>query len=190
MQPAWQLELGTRWSEPHRHHHDLEHLREVLDALELLASDGLEFDLALARRAAWFHDAVYDVFRDDNEERSAALTRRMLPPSMREDVARLVLMTKTHIVDDGDVDAAALCDADLSVLGSAPDRYKRYARAVRLEYAHVSDPEFRRGRVRILSDLLARDPLFATEPGRDRWEEPARRNVADEIARLQPLSSV
>ncbi|MGH3425443.1 MAG: HD domain-containing protein, partial [Nocardioidaceae bacterium] len=162
VQPAWQLELGRRWSEPHRHHHDLEHLREVLDALEGLASDGLEFDLTLVRRAAWFHDAVYDVHRDDNEERSAALALRMLPTSSkRDEVARLVMVTKDHVVGPDDRDGAALCDADLSVLAGTAERYGRYADAIRLEYEHVPDAQYRRARARVLTDLLAHDPLYA-----------------------------
>lgn len=190
MQPAWQFELGRRWSEPHRHHHDLEHLREVLDALEALSADGLEFDLPLARRAAWFHDAVYDVYRDDNEERSAALARRILPESMRERVAGLVLVTKDHLPPAGDAEAAALCDADLSVLGATGERYELYAHAIRLEYEHVPEQVFRRERARVLERLLGRDHLYATTPGRTRWEASARHNVAAEIRRLRPLTSV
>jgi hypothetical protein len=37
-------ELLTRWSEPHRRHHDGAHLREVLDAVAQLAEHGLVFD--------------------------------------------------------------------------------------------------------------------------------------------------
>jgi predicted metal-dependent HD superfamily phosphohydrolase len=58
-------ELLARWSEPHRRHHDGAHLREVLDAVTLLAEHGLVFDRDAVDLAAWFHDAVYDVGRDD-----------------------------------------------------------------------------------------------------------------------------
>lgn len=190
MEPAWQLELGRRWSEPHRHHHDLEHLRDVLDALAVLAADGTPFDLPLVRRAAWFHDAVYDVHRSDNEERSASLALRMLPESMRDEVAHLVMTTKGHIVEPGDLNAAALCDADLSVLGASQERYAEYARAIRQEYEHVPEEDYRRERAVVLSELLAHDPLFSTEAGRTRWEQRARRNVSAEIRRLRPLSSL
>lgn len=178
------MELGKRWAEPHRTYHGIEHLRDVLDALELIAADGWPFDLELARRAAWFHDAVYDVRRDDNEERSAALAHRMLPAAMAEPVARLVLLTKDHVVEPGDAVGAALCDADLSILGSAPQRYARYCTEVRDEYDHVPDALYRRERTRVLLALLDHEPMYASEPGRVHWETEARDNVTKEVASL------
>jgi predicted metal-dependent HD superfamily phosphohydrolase len=177
-------ELLARWSEPHRRHHNVIHLREMLGAIESLADDGLQFDRDAVELAAWFHNAVYDVTRDDNEDRSADLARELLGSApLRDEVARLVLLTKTHDVADGDMNGAVLNDADMSILGSAPDRYRSYARGVREEYAHISDAEYAATRVRLLTALLD-GPLYFTEPGRRRWEAQARRNVADEIRRL------
>ncbi len=49
-----------------------------------------------------------------------------------------MLVTKTHKLTDDDVNGAVLSDADLSVLGSHPGRYRAYADAVREEYADDS----------------------------------------------------
>ncbi|MEX3769344.1 hypothetical protein ABFW14_20800, partial [Mycolicibacterium fortuitum] len=85
-------DLLARWSEPHRKHHNVAHLREVLDAIGILADGGLQFDREAVELAAWFHDAVYEIGRDDNEDRSAALARQLLAESAdRDEVARLVL---------------------------------------------------------------------------------------------------
>lgn len=180
------MELGKRWSEPHRSYHDLDHLREVLDALELLAGDGLAFDLSLARRAAWFHDAVYDVHRDDNEERSADLARWLLPDLMAAPVVRLVLATKDHDPDPDDVEAAALCDADLAILAAGTARYRSYAQGIREEYEHVPEMHYRTERVRVLTALLDKDCLYTTSPGQVRWEAKARLNVLTEIESMTP----
>jgi predicted metal-dependent HD superfamily phosphohydrolase len=51
----------------------------VLDAVALLAERGLVVDRDAVDLAAWFHDAVYDVGRDDNEDRSAELARHSDP---------------------------------------------------------------------------------------------------------------
>lgn len=189
MRPAWQIELGRRWTEPHRHHHGIEHLREVLIALDLLTADGLAFDTALARRGAWFHDAIFDVTRDDNEEASAELARQLIGGPMGERVADLVMTTRDH-VPGADPEAVALCDADLSVLGSRADRYGQFARGVRAEYAHVPEPVFRNERAAVLRRLLAHERVYASAEGRARWEDDARRNVQDEIRQLVPLASV
>jgi len=69
------------------------------------------------------------------------------------------------------------------VLGSAPVRYQAYAAAVREEYAEVPDDVFKPARAQVLSALLD-GQLFHTAVGRERWEERARRNIAEEIAEL------
>ncbi|MDT4998365.1 MAG: hypothetical protein QOK12_470, partial [Mycobacterium sp.] len=177
-------ELLDRWSEPQRRHHNVAHLREVLAAIGLLADRGLAFDRDAVDLAAWFHDAVYDVGRDDNEDRSAELARERLAASpLRDEVARLVLLTKTHLPADGDVNGAVFSDADLSVLGSDPARYARYAAAVREEYAAVPDDVFARTRVRVLTALLE-GSVFHTQAGRELWEDRARSNLTGEIRDL------
>lgn len=181
----WRAELERRWAEPHRHHHDLSHLRGVLAALDTLHDAGEEFDVDVVRRAAWFHDAIYDPRRDDNEERSARLALDLLSSDENPvEVARLVRITRTHEVVADDSFAAALCDADLSVLASADDRYRQYAHGVRMEYAHVPDAGFAHARAAILQGLLSRPALFSTATGRTRWEAPARANLTAEIAEL------
>ena len=177
-------DLLARWSETHRKHHTVAHLHEMLDAIGLLAESGLEFDREAVELAAWFHDAIYEIGRDDNEDRSADLARELLASSpIRDEVARLVLVTKTHKVPDDDINGAVLSDADLSVLGSQPLRYRAYAAAVREEYADVPDETFKPARAQVLSSLLD-GQLFHTTAGRERWEERARRNIAEEIAAL------
>jgi predicted metal-dependent HD superfamily phosphohydrolase len=181
---ALRNDLLARWSEPHRRHHNVAHLREVLDAVALLAEDGLSFDREAVELAVWFHDAVYAIGRDDNEDRSGDLAREMLPPSpLRDEVVRLVLATKTHKVAADDVNGAVLSDADLSVLGSPPQRYRAYAEAVRAEYAEIPDDVFGPARARVLSALLT-GRLFHTAPGVRRWEERARANLGAEIGLL------
>lgn len=177
-------DLLARWSETHRKHHTVTHLHEMLDAIGLLADAGVEFDREAVELAAWFHDAIYEIGRDDNEDRSAELARELLASSaVRDEVARLVLATKTHKVAANDVNGAVLSDADLSVLGSDAFRYRAYAAAVREEYAEIPDEVFNPARAQVLASLLD-GPLFHTAAGRERWDEAARRNLAEEIATL------
>jgi predicted metal-dependent HD superfamily phosphohydrolase len=171
--------LLRRYDEPHRRYHNVQHLAEVLDHLdELDAADAV-------RLAAWFHDAVYDPSRADNEERSAVLAEESLAghPAVAE-VARLVRLTATHDPAGDDRDGAALCDADLAILGADPERYAAYAAAVREEYAAVPDEAFRAGRADVLRRLLSRPSLFRTAPARRRWEAAARHNMETELMLL------
>jgi predicted metal-dependent HD superfamily phosphohydrolase len=180
--------LLGRWAEPHRAYHDLAHLAEVLQRVDLLAAEADRPDAV--RLAAWFHDAVYDPTAADNEERSAqlaetSLTRLRLAPDLVAEVARLVRLTATHDVGPDDANGAVLCDADLAVLASDDLRYSSYVEGVRREYAHVDDAAFAVGRAQVLSTLLDRPALFRTSHGRSVWEKPARANVTAELGRLR-----
>jgi predicted metal-dependent HD superfamily phosphohydrolase len=179
-------DLLRRYAEPHRRYHTTEHLADVLGHVDALAGEA--DDAEAVRLAAWFHDAVYDPARGDNEERSAALAEQSLAgtdlaPKAAE-VARLVRQTATHDPDEGDRDGAVLCDADLAILAADPERYAAYASAVREEYAAVPDEEFREGRAGVLRRLLDRTALFRTVTGRERWERAARHNVRTEVMLL------
>lgn len=172
-------ELLAAWDRPG--YHDLLHLTEVLDRLDLLADGGAGFDRPVVDLAAWFHDAVY-AGADDDEEQSARWAERALPESYAVEVARLVRMTVEHRPDDADANACALSDADLAILSASPDRYDVYVAGVRADFAHFSDADFGAGRRAVLEDLAARPRLFRTAQAVDLWEEAARANLARELS--------
>ena len=184
-------DLLRRYAEPHRRYHTAEHLAAVLDGVDELAAnaDADADDAEAVRLAAWFHDAVYDPVRGDNEERSAVLAERTLadagrPAPVIAEVARLVRLTTTHDPAEGDRNGAVLCDADLAILAADPERYAAYAAAVREEYAAVPDAAFRAGRADVLRGLLDLPALFRTPAGRERWEAAARHNLRTELMLL------
>ncbi|GAA3085281.1 hypothetical protein GCM10017600_58900 [Streptosporangium carneum] len=176
-------ELVARYGEPHRRYHTTAHLEAVLAHVDTLADSAANPDLV--RLAAWFHDAVYDPTRSDNEERSARLAERALPElgvpaEAVATVARLVRLTLTHAPAPGDADGAVLCDADLAILASSPEEYAAYAAAVREEYSFVPDEAFRQGRAAVLRSLLGLPAIFHIADLEDR----ARANIQAELARL------
>lgn len=176
-------ELLSRWGEQHRRYHDPRHLEHCLDSLAALG--GAEQVVELA---AWFHDAIHAGEAGADEEASARLAERalagLLPRADVTETARLVRLTATHAPADGDDNGARLCDADLAILGADPERYARYCRDVRVEYADVPLDDFRRGRQRVLSHLLGLDPLYRTPGGTRLWAAPARANLTAEAARI------
>jgi predicted metal-dependent HD superfamily phosphohydrolase len=180
-------ELLARYAEPHRRYHNTAHLAEVLDRVDELRGYASFADLV--RLAAWFHDAIYDPTRADNEERSARLAAETLAElgvrkQLYVEVSRLVLATRAHDPAAADRNGQVLCDADLAVLARPRPGYDDYARAIRAEYAHVPPTDFRTGRTRILHALLDRPTLYTSPPARARWEALARANIARELADL------
>ena len=186
-------QLLAAWADPARGYHDLRHLLEVLDHLDVLlealgADDADQVDADAVRLAAWFHDAVY-VGAPEDEDRSAALAEKDLTGTgvaadVVAEVARLVRLTATHDPEPEDLAGALLSDADLAVLAADPRRYAQYVDGVRREYAHLPDAVFAQGRADVLRGLLAGPTLFRTAPGRRLWEERARANVVAELAAL------
>jgi predicted metal-dependent HD superfamily phosphohydrolase len=184
--------LRVRYREPQRHYHTLEHVDELLtlfaaERARAQRPDHIEW-------AIWFHDAIYDPQRSDNEARSAALARASLIDAglARADISAVVALisaTADHQWRDGQPDTALFLDLDLSILGAAPDRYDAYVRQVRAEYAFVPEPVFRRKRAELLSAWLSRPALYFTEFARARFEPQARQNLARELAIEKPPRS-
>ncbi|MET0460566.1 MAG: hypothetical protein ABW195_15050 [Ilumatobacteraceae bacterium] len=200
LRAAWTVAVGSgpaelgalddvvgRHREPHRRYHGVRHVTWVVRHVHTLAGAVPVADLDAVVAAAFFHDAVYDPRAHDNEEQSALLAERVLTglgwsSDRAATVAALVRATADHEATDGD--GAVLLDADLAILGSEPAAYQAYVTGVRAEYAHLDDDTWRVGRAAVLGDLLGRRPLFATEPGRTRWQARAGANMAAELAAL------
>jgi predicted metal-dependent HD superfamily phosphohydrolase len=174
-------EFCTAYSGPGRFYHTLDHVLAVLGTVESLASHAN--NLNAVKLAAWLHDVIYDSKASDNEERSAEYALRLceelvIPEGQR--VAALIRKTKTHDAGD-DADAQVLLDADLAILGASEIDYQAYAVSIRREYAWVPEPEYRKGRRQVLERFLTRPRIFHFL---SHLEEPARRNLVAEIARL------
>ncbi len=177
-------ELIARYCDPVRRYHNHVHLADVLTGIDVLSPEAA--NRTAVELAAWFHDAVYDVRRDDNEEQSARLAESQLlaaglDEAQTQEVARLVRLTAGHDPSADDPDGAVLCDADLAILAGDETRYAAYANGVREEYAHVDDDTFRAARALVLRQLLSLPQLFNTAEGRRRWQDSARANLQREL---------
>lgn len=174
-----QAELLDRYAQPHRAYHSQQHLHECLalfDEFAPLAERPAEVEIAL-----WFHDAIYDVHRHDNEALSADWARSALleagaAAGVAERVATLVLATR-HSVAPATADEQLLVDIDLAILGAAPARFAEYEAQIRREYAHVPQALFDEKRGAILAGFLARPVLYGTPAVRERFEAVARANL-------------
>ena len=179
-------ELERHYREAQRHYHTLRHLEECFAALDNVRPAG--DDTTAIELAVWFHDAIYDVHRHDNEEQSAAwaascLEGACVPQPTVDKVTALILATRYHAAG-ADPEACLLVDVDLAILAAPPARFREYERQIRAEYEHVPDDVFAHKRREILEHFLWRPALFATPGGRARYEAQARANLSEALARL------
>jgi predicted metal-dependent HD superfamily phosphohydrolase len=188
--PALRERLAAAYAEPHRRHHTRAHIDALLGGLREHAD--LATNPALIEAAIWFHDAIYDTRRGDNEALSAKWAERELsalawPASAVERVAAMVCATQHHDAAAAslDPDTALFLDLDLSVLASPGSAYAAYSDGVRAEYAWVGADAYREGRGHVLRSFLNREAIYLTPELRAAWEDRARHNLARELAALQ-----
>ncbi|CAK8718812.1 Putative metal-dependent phosphohydrolase, HD superfamily [Candidatus Electrothrix aarhusensis] len=170
--------LKAVYTEPGRYYHTDKHVGECLAHLQPLrhqATRPAEIEVAL-----WFHDAVYDTRRTDNEEQSAEWAVKFLEsskvdPVVRDRVSRLIMVTKTH--DPYDADTALMTDIDLSILGAQPHMFEQYDTDIRREYSWIPGEQFRRGRIQVLNNFLERAEIYKTSYFLANYEQQARLNL-------------
>jgi predicted metal-dependent HD superfamily phosphohydrolase len=178
-------ELVSRYSEPHRKYHSLQHLVECITWFEAAAE--LARHAAEVETALWFHDAIYEVEQHDNEERSAWLARAALldagaPIASAARVESLVLATK-HTALPVSPDEQLLVDIDLSILGAAEPRFAEYEQQIRQEYSFVPEVLFRQKRRAVLCSFLDRARIYSTEYFHSALEQQARANLLRAVSR-------
>jgi pantetheine-phosphate adenylyltransferase len=143
-----------------RHYHNLDHLVHGLTEINVWAANTSpdNSDVELAKKAFWFHDAVYKQGAQvpSNEEQSASLwLSSQLDPSGSSGPAELIRATDhlqmTSIVHPlRDV----ILSIDLSILGQPEDVYEEYAKAIRREYIVIDQLTYRTNRKLVLNHFL------------------------------------
>lgn len=172
------------YSAEDRHYHNLKHIEDCLALLDCL--EGLSRrDREILTSAIWWHDIVYDPRRSDNEELSARMAEEHVAPALRQEVGRLIRLTKSHHSEPGDRLGAIMISIDLSILAAAAPIYDGYALAIRREYGHVPDAAYRAGRAAVLEQFAARSVIYPESSFAAKFDEQARANLARELASLR-----
>lgn len=181
-QQLW-AELHKAYTGKGRHYHNLAHLSHMIREAASIVPELEDPDTVCC--SIFYHDIIYNVKRQDNEEKSADLgTQRALDIGLGVQGARLchkqILATKSHTFSDN-MDTNYLCDIDLSVLGSEPDVYQNYTATIRKEYSIYPGFLYRNGRKKVLKHFMEMQHIFKTDIFRERYEDKARENLLVEL---------
>ncbi len=177
-------DLLARYSEPHRHYHNLDHWGFGLDQLDLIRDLSDQPDLV---ELAWaFHDSVYVIGAQDNEVKSCQLAITILRKAkinggVQVQVGALIMATK-HDREPSTTGERIIVDIDLAILGQDPQTFDQYEQKVREEYKRVDEETFWRIRKGILQGLLDRDQIYSTARFQALYASQARENLARTIA--------
>jgi predicted metal-dependent HD superfamily phosphohydrolase len=180
--------LCQLYSEKHRAYHNLNHIKSLLDFFENFSK--FIKDKPCVFFAIWFHDAIYDPQKKDNEKQSAELAVKFLktlslPVEKISKIERMILATEKHSAEELDADGKLFLDFDLGILGAESEIYKEYAKAIREEYSFVSEEDYKIGRGRILQNFLKRETIYFTDVMREKFETKANENIENEILELK-----
>lgn len=179
-------ELEKNYSSGKRYYHTLQHLENLLMVLRPLREHITDWDTMMF--TLFYHDAVYNALKSDNEEKSADLAGERMTElgvaiEMIDRCRDQILATKKHELN-ADEDANYFTDADLSVLGQDWNVYSAYAQGVRKEYSMYPDLLYKPGRRKMLQHFLNMPRIYKTEHFFDTFEEAARSNMNKELQSL------
>ncbi len=170
-----------------RYYHNLRHIQNVLETIESVRH--YADDMAAIKLAAWFHDVIYDVQRNDNETQSAIYAANVLhelgiDAATIAKVSRMIRATKHNSGCPEDVDCQIMLDADLATFASDWELQLEIEKAIRQEFSFVPEDVYREGRKVILQNFLKRDRIYCTDVIYNQREVGARQNIERTIKTL------
>jgi predicted metal-dependent HD superfamily phosphohydrolase len=176
-------EIEKNYSNKNRHYHTLSHLENLLIQLSEVKKEIKNWDTILF--SLFYHDAVYNVLKSNNEEKSAELAEKRMkqisvPLQLIEECKSQIIATKKHNFDSNN-DTNYFTDADLSVLGQSWEVYSEYFKNVRKEYRFYPNLIYNSGRKKVLNHFLNMDRIFKTEYFYYKFELQAKENLQREL---------
>lgn len=178
-----------KYSVKSRYYHNLHHIQGMCSLLEYNAEHILDYNCVFL--SIIYHDIIYNVKRNDNEEKSAEYFRKKIAPLLKlpkhqvDKICLYILATKHNLTADNllgvDSDVKFLLDFDLEILGYCnSENYKIYSDNIRKEYKIYSDEQYCIGRKMFLEKFLSKKDIYLTEEFR-KIEKNARKNLQNEI---------
>ncbi|HSX48226.1 MAG TPA: hypothetical protein VLF41_01850 [Candidatus Nanoarchaeia archaeon] len=175
------------YSQPHRRHHTLRHLREGLAEPALISA----LEPNLVEWVWFFHDIIYDPLAQPgvNERASAGLSYQIglmlgLAPDFLRRASIMIEASAQHTPSD-DPDTQLMLDVDMAIVGRPPLQYEVYAHHIMDEFVPIIGlARYVRGRRQFLQELVGRR-IFQTESF-GHLEKPAQDNIKWELEYFLP----
>ena len=174
----------VHYSQKHRAYHNLNHLTELFNYFDTYNTpiekpNNVSF-------AIFYHDIIYNIWKKDNEERSADFAITQLKNIVNEidlkEIHTLILATKTHKATTND--AKWLIDFDLAIFGQSVAVYDEYTSLIRKEYKVFPFFIYKRERRKIIRHFINKSSIFTTKTFVNLFEEKAKNNLKTELKSL------
>lgn len=182
-------EIETYYNSKDRFYHNLVHISQMLENIELAFVSEERKILDLLFFAAFYHDIIYDINSKYNEKESAKLAIKRLSKFdlEKEDLEKIsfwIEKTASHFSkteSKKDYFTSLFLDADLAILGSEKKDYIFYNQQIRKEYSSIPDEVYFKNRKLFLEFLLKRKAIFRLPFFKEKFNEKAIENIKREL---------
>ena len=178
-------EIFENYNNADRAYHNLNHVYQLVKQIEQHKSSIVNPEALLF--AAFYHDIIYDVTRQDNELQSAALAEKRLTElnadqSVINMAVKAIKQTASHAKTEiFDIDL--FLDIDRLILSAGEEDYLQYVRQIRLEYDIFSDKIYNVVRKQLIRKYLSLPEIYYTTIFKKN-EQRARQNLEKELMLL------
>lgn len=161
-------DLKKRWTEPHRYYHNKSHLEGIILELQknIWFNDLGYLDKRVLLLAAFYHDAIYDPKRTDNEEQSEKLFKKHIkhPDSfISDEVVECIKSTKWRSRPSHQL-VRIFWEADNAGFLKGYNHLLKNEGLIRKEYSFVSRDVYKKKRIQFLKTNLG---LFSAKADKD-----------------------
>lgn len=188
MPAAMWVELEAAYQTPPRAYHNIQHVHEVSAHYKHVTdSVGWQHPKEVYL-AVLYHDAVYQAGRKDNEVRSAELAVEAAKKYLGSEsidlgtLRQLIELTAGHghlKAEDIDQDSKLFVDCDMAILGSDPQQFLAYDKAIASEYrGKLPGWMFQFLRRKFLKNLLDSPRIYLSDIFFESHEARARANIS------------
>lgn len=176
------LEIEENYSNNKRFYHNLKHLQALFDhydSYKIYLENTNEIAFAI-----FYHDIIYNIWRKDNEQRSADIATKRLNNFgiSTEKVHEYIMATKSH--EGNSNDAKFMIDFDLAILGQDKEVYKNYTKLIRKEYRLIPSTVYKKGRIKVLHHFISKPTIYKTTFFSELYEKRAKENLITELKEL------
>jgi len=153
--------LLDKWNESHRFYHDLNHLTDLISQINEDYGDGV-IDSNQRKKliiTALFHDIVYEVGSDNNEEKSANLFLKFCSEKHDIDVVeirQMILDTKNHVASTPL--SEKFISYDMNICQRGINELLDWEKNLRKEYSDIDTGVYKKHRLIFLEGLVDKYP--------------------------------
>ena len=147
-------DLENRWHEPHRYYHNIDHLTSMLIEIEknVYFRELSKYEKHVVMLAAFFHDAVCNPKKDDNEEQSVKLFAKYFGGAdirMFDTVCGLIMITKYRKRPATKL-KKIVWEADNAGFKKGYNHLFKTEKLIQKEYAYLPKEKFREGKIKFI----------------------------------------